>query len=421
MRAAPEATHTAGQLERGDRAGPCPSCGADRATVFDVVRQVPVHCCLLMKSAAEARATPRGELALAFCDGCGFVFNAAFDPEIEADMSRYEETQGFSPTFNAFARNLARRLVDDLELTGKTTLEIGCGKGEFLRLLCSYSNGLGVGLDPAYVPGRLAGEGLERLEYRRERFDERFDASGIDFVCCRHTLEHIGPTGSFVGLLRETLGPRLEVPVFFEVPDALRILRSGAFWDLYYEHCSYFSAGSLARLFRAQGFDPCQLDVEYDGQYLTMTAFPADSPTPPRFILEEDLETLREAVARFPEVAGAQRSSWREFVRRHRDRGRVVVLWGGSSKAVSFLDHLGPDGGVEAVVDVNPHKHGFFLPGSAVEVVAPEQLKSIRPDVVIVMNAVYEQEIRTSIEALGLSAACVCLRDDRTAPEADST
>ena len=43
--------------------------------------------------------------------------------------------------------------------------------------------------------------------------------------------------------------------VFFEVPDTMRILREGAFWDIYYEHCSYFTPGSLARRFRRTGFD----------------------------------------------------------------------------------------------------------------------------------------------------------------------
>ena len=43
--------------------------------------------------------------------------------------------------------------------------------------------------------------------------------------------------------------------MFFELPDVMRELCEGAFWDLYYEHCTYFSCGSLARLFRATGFE----------------------------------------------------------------------------------------------------------------------------------------------------------------------
>ena len=36
----------------------------------------------------------------------------------------------------------------------------------------------------------------------------------------------------------------------FELPDSRRVFDEVAFWDIYYEHCSYFTPGSLARLFR---------------------------------------------------------------------------------------------------------------------------------------------------------------------------
>jgi hypothetical protein len=37
------------------------------------------------------------------------------------------------------------------------------------------------------------------------------------------------------------IGERDDTAVFFETPDAKRVLAEGAFWDIYYEHCSYFS------------------------------------------------------------------------------------------------------------------------------------------------------------------------------------
>jgi hypothetical protein len=36
-------------------------------------------------------------------------------------------------------------------------------------------------------------------------------------------------------------------------------------------------------------------------------------------------------------------------------------------------------------------------------VVSPETLKEVRPDVVVVMNAIYEQEIREQLASMGLS------------------
>jgi hypothetical protein len=53
-------------------------------------------------------------------------------------------------------------------------------------------------------------------------------------------------------------------------------------------------------------------------------------------------------------------------------------------------------------VDINPHKHGHFMPGSGHEVRSPESMPEIRPDVVIVMNEIYEDEIRRQLLGLGL-------------------
>ncbi len=83
---------------------------------------------------ARRRSTfPRGDLRLGFCAACGFITNTAFDPSLQDYGVAYEETQGFSPTFNAFAHELARRWVDALRpRAASSVLEIGCGKGEFL-------------------------------------------------------------------------------------------------------------------------------------------------------------------------------------------------------------------------------------------------------------------------------------------------
>jgi hypothetical protein len=58
---------------------------------------------------------------------------------------------------------------------------------------------------------------------------------------------------------------------------------------------------------------------------------------------------------------------------------------------------------VVGVVDLNPRKHGRFVPGTGHEVVSPDRLRDIRPDVVIVMNEVYKDEIRKDLRARGLT------------------
>jgi len=83
--------------------------------------------------------------------------------------------------------------------------------------------------------------------------------------------------------------------------------------------------------------------------------------------------------------------------------GRGVVLWGGGSKAVSFLTTLGLDSEVEAAVDINPFKQGKFVPGSGHPIIAPEDLPGLDPGLVIVMNPIYVEEVSLQLASLGLS------------------
>ncbi len=62
---------------------------------------------------------------------------------------------------------------------------------------------------------------------------------------------------------------------------------------------------------------------------------------------------------------------------------------------------------VEAVVDINPRKHGSFIAGSGQGIVAPEVLPRYNPSVVVLLNPIYEAEIRSSLAGLGVTAEIV--------------
>lgn len=385
------------------RATSCWACGSTELQSLYHVNSIPVHSVLLMDSASEALEFPRGNLELGFCDNCGFVQNLLFDPTPQSYSQKYEETQHFSPTFDRFARWLAQDVIDRHDLHGKTILEIGCGKGEFLVLMCELGGNRGIGLDPAYRPERTTSEAASRIEFIVDFYDERYTHLEADVVVCRHTLEHIQPVRSFMESVRRTIGDRDDTLVFFELPAVERVLTEGAFWDVYYEHASYFSLGSLARLFRETGFEVTSLAKAYDDQYLLIEARPVSGKTEPHLPEEDDLEELRAAATHFKTEGPRQVQRWRDELVQARAKGERVALWGSGSKAVSFLTTVGEGDAVGGVVDINPHKQGRFMPATAHPIWAPAQLKEFQPDLVIVMNPVYVEEIRADLAGMGLT------------------
>lgn len=380
----------------------CPNCQTQQMRVFHRQDDVPTNSCILLASLEEAVAYPRGSIALGFCDTCGFVSNVAFEQRLTEYSGRYEETQGFSRTFSAFHRDLATRLIERHGLRGKRILEIGCGKGEFLALLAELGDNHGVGFDPGYREGRLPGLSGAGVEFVKDFYSEKYADVEGDFVCCKMTLEHIHGTADFLGMVRRAIGDRPDVVVFFQVPEATRILRDCAFEDIYYEHCSYFSPGSVGRLFRRSGFEVLHLATEYSDQYLTIEAKPSCGSPQPVAPEEDDLAALRSYVAGFPEKFAAKVNAWRQRVGAAAASGRKPVLWGSGSKAVAFLTTLGLREQIEYVVDINPHRQGFFLPVTGQEILAPAALRAYRPDLVIVMNPVYRDEVVGDLDAMGL-------------------
>ncbi len=380
----------------------CPACGAGTATPFYAQAGIPVNSCLLVDDRETALGFPKGDLELAFCGACGFIWNRRFDADAVTYSTAYEETQGFSGHFRRFIDALIDEQDQKHRLAGKTVLEIGCGKGEFLVRLVERTGARGIGIDPSYRPDRTASPAAERLTFIQDLYSSQHAGLAADLVCCRHTLEHIPDVLDFVRLVRQGIGDRPGVRILFEVPDTRRVLEERAFWDIYYEHCSYFTKGSLRRLFARAGFRVDAVRTVYEGQYLLLEAGPA-AATDARPAGEDGPGATAALVERFRTAVPQRLRELRADVDAWRAAGRTVAIWGSGSKAVACLTSLGLGDEIAAVIDINPHKAGKFMAGTGHRIDAPEHLRELRPDVVLVMNKVYLAEIGAKLGELGLA------------------
>ncbi len=388
----------------------CPNCHTGKPRVFHRISDVPSNSCVLLRTPAEARDFPHGSIDLAFCDNCGFVFNRAFEQSLVEYSQRYEETQGFSKTFRTFHIDLASRLITRYELREKTLLEVGCGKGEFLLLLCELGSNAGIGFDPAYVPERRDSKASSRqVQFVREFYTEKHIDHKADFLCCKMTLEHIPNSLDFMRMIRRSLQNSDRAVVFFMVPDATRILRDCAFEDIYYEHCSYFAPSSLSRLFQCADFTVLRVAQEYEGQYLTIEALPGVPSSIDVSSHGKDHALLADYVSGFPERYAAKRQGWDRQLHGLSQNAERVVLWGSGSKAVAFLTTSEASSAIDYVVDINPFRCGHFMPATAQEIVSPEFLVDYKPDVVILMNPIYLREVANTLRSMNLSPQLLTL------------
>lgn len=386
----------------------CPVCdGTDSRSFFDLSQQ-PVLIGVLWPTKEAALDCPRGDLRLVFCPQCGFVYNQRFDPSRLQYSQTYDNSLHFSPVYQEYAKASARALVENYGIKGKTVLEIGCGKGDFLLMLCQYGNNQGVGFDQSYEPRSLAPEIADRLTIINDLYGPAYADYQGDLICSRYVLEHIPNPLDFLIMLRGTITEPSRTLLYFEVPNVRLILSVLSVWDIIYEHYAYFSLASLVRLFEKAGFQVLQGREAFQGQFVSLEARMATGSIGRAFEHQKEVAELAVEVERFYSNFQSMLGQWQRLLHQAAAGGGKVVLWGGGAKGVSFLNMLQVGQEIQYVVDINPGKQGRYIAGTGQKIVPPSFLQEYIPTTVIILNPAYRTEIQTMLDQLGLAPKVLC-------------
>jgi hypothetical protein len=367
----------------------CPACDRSSATetVIEIGNQ-PVLANRPYPSRDEARSVPRRPVRVAWCAGCGHLFNPAFDPDLVTYDPHYSNPLHYSAVFRAYAERLVQRLVSTHSLVGAHAVEFGSGDGSFLGMLKGSGLGSGTGIDPAAPDSQVLGEVPGAVPPR--------------IVVMRHVLEHLDRPWSMLRDAHALLAP--EGVVYVEVPNGEHIMEHGAVWDLVYEHPSLFVGQSLRFLMQRAGFTVQRMAAEYSGQFLSVDAVVEDTSSD---LVYASLGTgLPAEVRRFVAVSQGRMDAVEACLGRAQREGRSVVVWGAGSKGITLAALFEDHPALVAAVDLNPRKQGMYLAGSGLAVRSPA-LGLNDADEVLLPNPIYEAEVRAIMAAEGSEAELI--------------
>ena len=259
----------------------------------------------------------------------------------------------------------------------------------------------GIGVDPAYTDN---GESENvNTAFIADYYSEKYADLKGDVICCRMTLEHIPNPYEFMNIIKRSLQGAKDTLIYFQVPNADIILKNCLFEDIYYEHCSYFSAHSLRHLFDKCGFEVLDVRSEYDQQYLIIEARHTSREVTVTPWADENKIQAAQLVKGFQKAYDETMSPWKQLMKEQATNPRKIVVWGSGSKGVSFLTRLKIFSEIEYVVDINPHRQKTYMAGTGQLVVAPSFLKEYKPDLVVIMNPIYKNEIVSDLNSMELN------------------
>ena len=380
----------------------CPGCSSQVFVGLCRVPRQPVVLNYRYPSATAARKVKRRDLLLRQCAECGLIFNSTFDPGAIPYDENYDNRQCFSPAFESYLTGLAGEFIQRHGLRGQPVLEVGCGKGDFLKLFCRLSEGPGTGYDTTY-------QGPARLQRNRIRFHRRYVyASDIRAphaaLLCRHVVEHIGTIGVFLSELRNIAAACGDPVIVIETPRFEWIAEHLCFWDIFYEHCNYFTMPCLATLCRRAGFTILRHRATFGRQYqvvelklarATGRTLKMKSPAPGA------------SLSKFASEAESQLGRLEKKLKAN-GAGDGWAIWGAGAKGVALVNRLKRNG-PRVVVDSNRGKQGGVIPGSSVPVVAPDDPRLLALGVILIANPNYADEIKSVLKQNGFAGKILIL------------
>ena len=371
----------------------CPICGTSYFALVLKRERLPILQNVVYDTERDALSAPSAPFSLSTCIRCGSSFNSEFNEKMVAYDARYNNDV-VSRVFSEYQHTLAQLIISRFDIHDGYVFDVGCGSGEFLRILCDMSRGIrGIGIDPRCVPVSDQNFTLIRDEFRREYFDKR----PIRLVLLRHLLGQIHNPIDFLLNLRAVIG---QAPLFVEVSDLDWIFDRQTFCDFCYEECNYFTLGTLRSALSLASFEVLDQQRCFGDQYQWSMCRAAEGPlsiSDAGSNVDRALAYARTEVFRIREIECVARSK------------KGIVLWGMSTKGVVLSNLLSREL-IRGGVDMNEAKQERYAPVSGLKIHAPEWLRS--PDAgstVLVMNPNYRIEVANIIRTAGVEKELMCL------------
>ncbi len=374
-------------------------------------------------------------LTLCQCPSCGLV---QFDTEPVDYYRDVIRAGGGTRTMTRLRHEEYARLLTAMQehhIHGRRIVEVGCGRGEFLRMwqnLAEDPEGAAAlardqARDPMSGQPNAAPLHLVGLEHKPSLVEEanavadkkyrvyegfatgdvRYPEGPFDAFVQFNFLEHQPDPCDMLRNIGRNLKP--QALGLITVPSFEYILRYNGYYELLRDHIANYTEFTLQKLLQDCGFELLSMDlVNRDTiEAIVRKADPdelSELHYSGRLI---DVSALRDSYDRLSASVNAHIDHLSES-------RRTMAIWGASHQGFTLAATTKLGGRVEYIIDSAPFKQGRFSPASHIPIVAPDYAVAHPVDEILIVAPGYTDEIAGIIcERFDENVRILVLRTDR--------
>lgn len=310
------------------------------------------------------------------CSCCGLV---QLDAEPVAYYKHVIRAGGGSSTMINLRRQEYEDFMKRFDLQNKRVIEIGCGRGEFLKVWKEFPiEAVGIEYDDNLVK-EANDNGLNVCKAYAENAGTQLPGAPYDAFVQFNFMEHQPDPNGMVQCIYNNLTD--DGVGLVTVPSLEYILQYDGYYELIRDHLAYYSEGALRYLFEKNGFDVvgCRT-VNRDTHEIIV-----------RKRKKVNVESWKQ---NFLDL----KDEIEQYVDEYLSKGKKVAIWGASHQGFTLASSLQLSDKISYIIDSAVFKQGKYAPGSHIPIYGRDHYKEEPVASILIVAPGYTDEIAAIIK-----------------------
>ena len=319
------------------------------------------------------------DFELCQCSGCGLV---QFNNE---PVSYYRDSTRAGERCDVLIKlrqQQYKHFIETYHLQGKKLVEIGAGKGGFLKTLKDLTEydmkEYGIEYNSEFVKYAREEFGVNVQQGNPENEDTLIDGAPFDaFTSFAYPARLIHPNSMMQCIYNNTTEKAIGLIM---VPSMEHLLNPGGYYDITADHIAYYDASTLRFMVQRNGFEVIEQGEVAD---MYIYAIMRKRPVYDLATAWSDIDLFTKDIESF--IAGEKRAD------------RKIAIWCAGHFAFTVLAMTNIANDIEYIIDNAEFKKGKYSPGSHVLIEGPEYYTQHPVDTIMILGPIYVKEIINEI------------------------